>query len=240
MTPGLLRKQQSDVGSSSPLTLLRKQSVANLSPGGRKKSMERDGSASNLLKNGDGRVKRIFSHQQSMHQAGWVGEEFKDLEVHMKPSRPLTPIINKIIQETFEMIDRGGAGFVEAQSILVICRVIGVDPDTAVSKRACGDTVNLKEVVAIISGLMDNDLWCTQEVTDAYDVFDKSFSANLNHTNAKKLLLRIRENLTETEIESQIKDMTSSHGEANVSYINQSKFYKAVYNDLLVETPIER
>mmetsp|Transcript_5609 Transcript_5609/g.8541 ORF Transcript_5609/g.8541 Transcript_5609/m.8541 type:complete len:150 (+) Transcript_5609:52-501(+) len=117
----------------------------------------------------------------------------------------LSDDLNNEFMDTFKMLDENDEGQISGSQLLLALKAHGIEPDGRLIERGqSSKPVSFQEYMSIIVAMtLSTDSWCRAEMQEAFDVFDKDLVGTINQHQIKRVLLRLGEKLTDSEIDQQ-------------------------------------
>lgn len=136
---------------------------------------------------------------------------------HERYSDKLTEDLSTELIDTFMCLDKLNHGRISSDDLLIACKCFGLEPTNDINERIKrGDAVQLSEYMSILTKLMENQDYCSNEVQEVFDIIDQERKGHITIPDIKRFFHDIGEKQMDMEIEEQILGFTDNDMEGNI------------------------
>lgn len=106
---------------------------------------------------------------------------------------------------TFKMLDQNEEGSIDYNKMSLAMTVHGFEPSNeTITQMRKMDTIGPAEYMTFMTSLLaESNHWCKLEIQEAFEVFDKEKTGLITIPQVKRVINRIGEKLTDSEIDQQ-------------------------------------
>lgn len=117
----------------------------------------------------------------------------------------LSEDMSQELMTTFKMLEQNNEGTIDHSKLALAMKVHGLEASSeTISQMKKMETISLPEYLNFMGTLLnESSHWCKLEAQEAFDVFDKEKSGVITIPQVKRVINRIGERLTDTEIDQQ-------------------------------------
>ena len=118
----------------------------------------------------------------------------------------LSEDMSEELMSTFKMLDQNGDGSIDFAKITLAMKVHGFEPSQGmISQMKQMETIGQVEYMGFMTTfLSESRHWCESEIQEAFEVFDKEKTGLITIPQVKRVINRIGEKLTDSEIDSNL------------------------------------
>lgn len=109
------------------------------------------------------------------------------------------------LMATFKMLDQNDEGSIDFAKMSLAIKVHGFEPSNeTIDQMKKMEAIRPAEYMTFMGNLLsESGLWCKLEAQEAFDVFDKEKTTTITIPQIKRVMNRIGEKLTDSEIDQQ-------------------------------------
>lgn len=157
------------------------------------------------------------NHDQGGHERE-KDKEIQVLTVNDSLKANLTPEMYAELEETFILASDSGHSHIPFARLPLALKALGMNFNEIDTTRIPADGITFEKFVELALLCLKHPNWAANEMHEIFVLFDKDQSGNIDPNELRRVFTRYGENLTEVELEDQLREFDMD-GDAQVKQL---------------------